>query len=91
MYALWQDAQWNSELVASGIRITELRGAFALTEAARRATGFGGEALVRGEERESKEKKKKKGWSGVGVGVDIFRDERLEARRRRGIMEERGA
>jgi hypothetical protein len=46
MYVLWQDAQFNSELVKAGYRLTPLRAAFAMAVAARRRTGLSGKALV---------------------------------------------
>jgi hypothetical protein len=46
MYVLWQDAQFNSELVKRGYRLTPLRAAFAMAVAARRRTGLSGKALV---------------------------------------------
>lgn len=47
MYAVWQDAQFNSALVKSGFDMTPLRAAFAMAKAARKKTGMGEKQLVR--------------------------------------------
>ncbi|KAF2490450.1 hypothetical protein BU16DRAFT_153283 [Lophium mytilinum] len=51
MYAVWQDAQWNSVLVRSGYKMTQLRAAFSLSEAAQQRTGMENEELMRMETR----------------------------------------
>jgi hypothetical protein len=47
MYAVWQDAQFNSTLVKQGYQMTPLRAAFAMAKAAKRRTGLGEKQLVR--------------------------------------------
>jgi hypothetical protein len=47
MYAVWQDAQFNSTLVKEGYKMTPLRAAFAMAKAAKRRTGLGEKQLVR--------------------------------------------
>lgn len=47
MYAVWQDAQFNSTLVKSGYDMTPLRAAFAMAKAAKKRTGLGEKQLVR--------------------------------------------
>lgn len=47
MYIIWQDAQFNSELVKSGYALTQLRAAFALATAARDKTGMKNKELLR--------------------------------------------
>jgi hypothetical protein len=47
MYAIWQDAQFNSQLVKSGYALTQLRAAFALAAAARGKTGMENGELLR--------------------------------------------
>jgi hypothetical protein len=47
MYAVWQDAQFNSTLVKEGYQMTPLRAAFAMAKAAKRRTGLGEKQLVR--------------------------------------------
>lgn len=52
MYVIWQDAQFNSQLVQSGFRITQMRAAFVLLKAAKMATGLEDEELIRKDGRE---------------------------------------
>lgn len=90
MYALWQDAQFNSHMVQSGFRLTELRATFALTEAARRATELHAPLLIQSNPTDlEKELFGGRGRKGADVGLGVVCDERLEARRRRRIVEER--
>ncbi|PVI07682.1 hypothetical protein DM02DRAFT_608765 [Periconia macrospinosa] len=90
MYALWQDSQFNSRLVQSGFRLTELRAAFALTEAAHRETGLNASSLIQSNPGELKmELYGRKGRNGADVALGVVWDGKLEVRRRRGIIEER--
>lgn len=90
MYALWQDAQFNSRLVQSGFRLTELRAAFALTEAAHKETGLKAPSLIQSNPRElKKELYGGRGRKSADVALEVLWDDRLEVRRRRGIVEER--
>jgi hypothetical protein len=52
MYAVWQDAQFNSTLVKEGYQMTPLRAAFAMAKAAKRRTGLGEKQLVRANTRD---------------------------------------
>ncbi|KAF1850871.1 uncharacterized protein K460DRAFT_400909 [Cucurbitaria berberidis CBS 394.84] len=52
MYAVWQDAQFNSTLVKSGYQMTILRATFAMAKAAKRKTGLGERQLVRANTKE---------------------------------------
>ncbi|KAJ4367160.1 hypothetical protein N0V83_007690 [Neocucurbitaria cava] len=52
MYAVWQDAQFNSILVKSGYEMTILRAAFAMARAAKRKTGLNEKQLVRANKKE---------------------------------------
>jgi hypothetical protein len=47
MYAVWQDAQFNSTLVKEGYQMTPLRAAFAMAKAAKQRTGLSEKQLVR--------------------------------------------
>lgn len=96
MYFLWQDAQFNSSLVQRGFRITELRAAFALTDAARRETGLNPASLMRHDPWDLKGELFGKGelfmrgnGRGADVAKDIFWNDELEVRRRKGVAEER--
>ncbi|KAF2865029.1 hypothetical protein BDV95DRAFT_600044 [Massariosphaeria phaeospora] len=74
LYAVWQDAQFNSEIVRSGYRMTQLRAAFALTVCAGEATGLRDGELVteegKGLERRLYGRKKDRG---AEVGYGTFR------------------
>ncbi|KAF1947144.1 hypothetical protein EJ02DRAFT_450107 [Clathrospora elynae] len=47
MYAVWQEAQFNSTLVKAGYKMTPLRAAFAMAKVAKKRTGMGEKQLVR--------------------------------------------
>ncbi|KAF2811024.1 uncharacterized protein BDZ99DRAFT_293556 [Mytilinidion resinicola] len=55
MYAVWQDAQWNSALVRAGYKMTQLRAVFSLSEAAQQRTGMENEELMRMESKRLEE------------------------------------
>ncbi|KAF2005460.1 hypothetical protein P154DRAFT_616266 [Amniculicola lignicola CBS 123094] len=46
MYIIWQDAQFNSVLVKSGYRMSQLRAAFTITEASKQKTGLTAQELL---------------------------------------------
>ncbi|KAF2114958.1 stress responsive A/B barrel domain-containing protein [Lophiotrema nucula] len=80
MYIVWQDAQFNSELVKSGYGMTMLRAAFALSTAARWKTGMSNGELVRRDTKDLKKElyggksKKKQKVQRADVDVDVFRE-----------------
>jgi hypothetical protein len=86
MYALWQDAHWNSTLVKSGYQMTALRAAFAMAKAARRKTGMGEKQLVRANTKElNQELYGSRKIQGTSVEYGIFEEgdeEHGEVRRR---------
>lgn len=75
MYIVWQDAQFNSKLVKSGFKMTQLRAAFTLTTAAKWRTGIPSRELVKmdskklGQQLYGSKKKIR-----AEVGADIFAD-----------------
>jgi len=90
MYIIWQDAQFNSELVKCGFRLTELGAAFVVTEAAKRKTGLLGEELIR---RDVNTLKRELYESTIEMGVvierEILREEGFELRKRV-VVDEKG-
>jgi hypothetical protein len=79
MYALWQDAHFNSTLVKSGYQMTPLRAAFAMAKAAKQQTGMGEKQLVRANTKELKQELYgKRGKQGTIVEYDIFGEADVE-------------
>jgi hypothetical protein len=75
MYALWQDAHFNSTLVKSGYQMTPLRAAFAMAKAAKCKTGMGERQLVRANTKELKQELYgKRGREGTSVEYGIFKE-----------------
>jgi hypothetical protein len=79
MYIVWQDAQWNSELVKSGYGLTMLRTAFVISTAARWKSGLEIQELVGADTKcletslyGRKRGKMKRRASVAEVDVDIF-------------------
>lgn len=73
MYIVWQDAQFNSKVVKSGYKMTQLRAVFTLATAARWRTGLGNRELVKTDAKKLKEQlhgSKKK--NRAEVGIEIF-------------------
>jgi hypothetical protein len=52
LYVVWQDAQWNSVLVRGGYKMTQLRAAFSVSEAAQQRMGMENEELMRAEHKD---------------------------------------
>lgn len=74
MWAVWQDAMF-ARLVQQGYRMSPLRAAFALTEAAKRRTGVRGEGLVLRERKLlRRELKRGKGKREATVGIEVFEE-----------------
>lgn len=90
MYIVWQDAQFNSKLVKGGFRVTPLKAAFALTDAAKRKTALEEGELLRKSRRELHRElygtRKKKG---AEIDKEIFWEDSMELRKRRSTMDER--
>jgi len=90
MYIIWQDAQFNSELVKCGFRLTELGAAFVVTEAAKRKTDLLGQELIR---RDVNTLKRELYQSTIEMGVvierEILREEGFELRKRV-VVDEKG-
>lgn len=77
MYIVWQDAQLCGKLVKSGFRMTQLRAAFVLTEAAKQKTGFEERELITAEKTElEKELFGSKKFVAAEVDRYLFRDDR---------------
>jgi hypothetical protein len=70
MYAVWLDAHFNSELVKSGFRMSQLRAAFLLTAAAKARTGMRCEELVSADVRDLRVKLM---GSGKSKGAEVSR------------------
>ncbi|KAF1974625.1 hypothetical protein BU23DRAFT_553279 [Bimuria novae-zelandiae CBS 107.79] len=74
MWLVWQDAL-RAKMVRDGYRMSPLRAAFVLTEAARRTTGIGGEGLVLKDRRTLKRKlERRKGHPEASVHREIFEE-----------------
>ncbi|ORY16127.1 hypothetical protein BCR34DRAFT_557768 [Clohesyomyces aquaticus] len=81
MYIIWQDAQFNSELVKSGFALTQLRAAFALATAAKDKTGMKSKELVRADTKSLENqlfgtKKKKEAEVDYGIFQNELKGER---------------
>ncbi|KAH7116984.1 hypothetical protein B0J11DRAFT_442790 [Dendryphion nanum] len=83
MYAVWQDAQFKSNLVKSGYRMTPLRAAFTLAMIAKRETGHNSLDLIRADTKSLNEqlfgfRSRKTRHSGAEVDFGVFKDEGKE-------------
>jgi hypothetical protein len=88
MYIVWQDAQFNSKLIKSGFRLTELGAAFVVAEAAKRKTGLEGEELIRMDEQILKRELYGDGKKmGAVVDKEILWEDGLVLRKR-GVVDE---
>ncbi|KAF2684794.1 hypothetical protein K458DRAFT_431090 [Lentithecium fluviatile CBS 122367] len=75
VYAVWQDAQWKSELVRGGYKMIQLCAVFALATAARWETGLGNAELVSADTKELGEElfgSKRKMMKGAMISSKIF-------------------